>query len=77
MSAVFLTFRWDIPDVLYRIIKYKRNIVNHISINAFIKMYSYIKTGWRSPLLFHKHFGMEHLKFKYSYIVSFNDMFRF
>ena len=51
MSAVCLTFRWDIPVVLYRIIKYKQNIVNHISINDFIKMYSYI--------------------------VSFNDKFRF
>jgi hypothetical protein len=35
------TFRWDIPVVLYRIIKYEKNIVKHKSINDFIKVYSY------------------------------------
>jgi len=43
-------FRWDIPAVLCRIIKYKHNIVKYNSIDDFIKVYSYI--------------------------VSFNDMFR-
>ena len=42
MSAVFLTFRWDIPVVLYGTIKYKQNIAEHISIKDFIKIYSYI-----------------------------------
>ena len=37
-----MTFRWDIPVALYRIIKYKQNIVKHNSINDFNKMYSYI-----------------------------------
>jgi hypothetical protein len=36
-----LTFRWDIPVVLYRIIKYKQNVVKHDSINDFIKIYPY------------------------------------
>jgi len=39
-----MNFRWDIPIVLYRIIKYKQNIVKHNLINDFIKVYSYIQT---------------------------------
>jgi hypothetical protein len=44
-----MTFRWDTPIVLHRIIKYKQNIVKHNSINDFIKMYSYIQTGKNTP----------------------------
>jgi hypothetical protein len=39
-----VSFRWDIPIVLYRIIKYNQNVVRHNSINDFIKMYSDIVT---------------------------------
>ena len=37
-----ITFRWDIPVVLYRIIKYRQNAVNHNSFNDFIQAYSCI-----------------------------------
>jgi len=37
----FVTFRRDIPVVLYRIVKHKQNIVQHNSVD-FIKVYSYI-----------------------------------
>jgi hypothetical protein len=38
----FVTFRKDFPVVFYRIIKYKQNIVQHNSVDDFIKVYSYI-----------------------------------
>jgi len=38
INLFFLTFRWEIPVVLYRIIKYKPNIVKHIlNFNAVIQ----------------------------------------
>ena len=39
-QVVQVACRWDIPVVLYRIIKYKQNIVKHDSTNDFIKVYS-------------------------------------
>jgi hypothetical protein len=38
----FITFRRDILVVLYKIIKYKQNIVQHNPADDFIKVYSYI-----------------------------------
>jgi len=38
----FVTSRRDIPIVLYRVIKYKQNIVQHNSVDGFVKVYSHI-----------------------------------
>jgi hypothetical protein len=39
-GSFFFTFKWDIPVLLYKIVKHKQNTAKHNSVDDFIKVYS-------------------------------------